>query len=190
VRRGASGVVAALASLTKFAPLALGPLLLRDTGRWPTKRAAALYILAFVLTSVAVLLPVLLRDNWHAFWHDSVVYQAERGSPFSIWGLWGGLGLEQHLVQGAAAGLAIAVAFFPRGTRSPVQVAALGAAVLIAVQLGVTHWFYLYIVWFFPLVLVALLARYPERDVNPPPRRDHDEAVSEPPVAVRAALAP
>ena len=30
---------------------------------------------------------------------------------------------------------------------------------LIALQLGVTHWFYLYIVWFFPLVMVALLGR-------------------------------
>ena len=28
---------------------------------------------------------------------------------------------------------------------------------LIALQLGVTHWFYLYIVWFFPLVMLALL---------------------------------
>jgi hypothetical protein len=30
-------------------------------------------------------------------------------------------------------------------------------------QLGVTHWFYLYIVWFFPLVMVAVLGVYPER---------------------------
>jgi hypothetical protein len=44
-----------------------------------------------------------------------------------------------------------------------VTVAALGAAVLIALQLGVTHWFYLYIVWFFPLVMVAVLGFYPER---------------------------
>jgi hypothetical protein len=190
LRRGASGVVAALAAFTKFAPLALGPLFLRGTGGWPSKRAAALYIVAFGLTAAVVMLPVLLNDNWHAFWHDSVVYQAQRGSPFSIWGLWGGLGLEQHLVQGAAAGLAVAVAFFPRGSRSPVQVAALGAAVLIAVQLGVTHWFYLYIVWFFPLVLVALLARYPERGMDPSPRWDHAQAASEPTVAVRAALAP
>ena len=29
---------------------------------------------------------------------------------------------------------------------------------LIALQLAVTHWFYLYIVWFAPLVLVALFA--------------------------------
>ena len=37
----------------------------------------------------------------------------------------------------------------------PAGLAALCAAVLIALQLGVTHWFYLYIVWFFPLVMLA-----------------------------------
>ncbi len=42
-----------------------------------------------------------------------------------------------------------------------VEVAALGAAVLIALQLGISHWFYLYIPWFFPLVLIALLAAHP-----------------------------
>ena len=47
--------------------------------------------------------------------------------------------------------------------RDVVVVAALGAAILIALQLGVTYWFYLYIVWFFPLVMVALLGAYPER---------------------------
>ena len=39
-------------------------------------------------------------------------------------------------------------------------VAALGAAVLIALQLTATHWFYLYIVWFVPFVLVALFAEH------------------------------
>jgi hypothetical protein len=34
----------------------------------------------------------------------------------------------------------------------------LGAAVLIAVQLAATHWFYLYVVWFVPFVFVALFA--------------------------------
>ncbi len=33
---------------------------------------------------------------------------------------------------------------------------------MIAVELGVTHWFYLYIVWFFPVTIVALLAAHPE----------------------------
>ena len=36
--------------------------------------------------------------------------------------------------------------------------AALAAAVLIALQLAVEHWFYLYLVWFAPLTWVALLA--------------------------------
>jgi hypothetical protein len=40
-----------------------------------------------------------------------------------------------------------------------VTVAALGAAVLIALQLTVDHWFYLYLPWFLPFLFVALLAR-------------------------------
>ena len=52
--------------------------------------------------------------------------------------------------------------------------AALGAAVLIALQLTMTHWFYLYLVWFLPLLLIALLtpaaagsARSPSPDPDP-----------------------
>jgi hypothetical protein len=156
------GIAAALAGFTKFAPLALAPLLFRGAGPWPRKRTLLVSAIAFALTAVVVMLPVLLGHNLHAFWRDSVSYQASRGSPFSIWGLWGGLNFEQHLVQGAAVGLALAVAFVPR-RRDIVVVAALAAAILIALQLGITHWFYLYIVWFFPLVMVALLGAYPER---------------------------
>jgi hypothetical protein len=62
------------------------------------------------------------------------------------------------LVTAAAVALALVVAVVPR-RRDEITVAALGAAVLIALQLTVTHWFYLYIVWFLPLLLIALLAR-------------------------------
>ena len=44
--------------------------------------------------------------------------------------------------------------------RGPRQTAALGAAVLIALQLAATHWFYLYVVWFLPFVLVTSLGAY------------------------------
>ena len=47
------------------------------------------------------------------------------------------------------------------------MVAALGAAVLIALQLALAHWFYLYLVWFLPLALVALLAPYAEPAAGP-----------------------
>jgi hypothetical protein len=156
------GVAGALAGLTKFAPLALAPLLLRGDGPWPRKRSLLAFALAFAITCVVVMLPVLTEDNLRAFWHHTIAYQAGRGSPFSIWGLWGGLSFEQHVVQGAAAAFAVVVAFVPR-RRDLVTVAALGAAVLIALQLGITYWFYLYIVWFFPLAIVALLGAHPER---------------------------
>ena len=151
----ARGVAVALAGLTKFAPLALGPLMLRGPNGRDRPRSVALYVLAFGLTSVAAFLPVLLQNNLSAFWQDSVVYQASRSAPFSVWGLYGGLSIEQHLVQGAGVALGLLVAVFPR-RRDIVTVAALAAAVIIALQLGVTYWFYLYIVWFFPLVIVAL----------------------------------
>ena len=53
--------------------------------------------------------------------------------------------------------LALGVAFVPR-FKTPVQVAALAAAVTIAIQLTAGHWFYFYVVWFLPFVLVASFA--------------------------------
>jgi hypothetical protein len=156
----ARGVAGALAGLTKFAPLALAPLLLRGTGESPRRRSIIFYVLAYGLTVIAVMLPVLLNHDLHAFWQDSVSYQSSRVTPFSVWGLWGGLDIAQQLVQGAGVGLAVALAFFP-ARRGIVEVAALGAAILIALQLGVNYWLYPYIVWFFPLVIVALFASHP-----------------------------
>jgi hypothetical protein len=158
----ARGVFGALAGLTKFAPLALGPLLLRGVGeRLPRWRSVVAFVVAYAACAVVVMLPVLIDGNLRAFWHDTIAYQASRSAPFSIWGLWGGLSFEQHMVQGAAVALALVVAFLPRGRRTVVEVAALGAAVIIAVQLGLTYWFYLYIVWFFPLVALAAFGAYP-----------------------------
>jgi hypothetical protein len=42
--------------------------------------------------------------------------------------------------------------------RGPVQLAALGAATLISIQVTSNHWFYPYAVWFAPLVLIAVFA--------------------------------
>jgi hypothetical protein len=61
----------------------------------------------------------------------------------------------QSLVLVGAAALAVVVAFVPR-RRTIAQVAALAAGVLIALQLGVDHWFYLYIPWFLGPLLIAL----------------------------------
>lgn len=155
------GAAAALAGLTKFAPLALAPLLAtyREPGSTRSRpRELALFGAGCAVAAGLALLPAYLGAGLDAFWDRTLGFQNDRGSPFSVWGFRGGLEWLQHLVQGAAALLALVVAFVPR-RRDVVTLAALGAAVLIAVQLGVTHWFYLYVVWFAPLVLVALLGR-------------------------------
>jgi hypothetical protein len=161
-RAPARGVAVAFAGLTKFAPLALAPLFLRGTGSPPTRRQAVRYCIAYGLAILVPMLPVLLSGDFPAFWRDTISYQIGRPAPFSIWGLWGGLTIEQRLVEGTTVALAVCVMFVPR-RRTVVEVAALGAAVIIALQLCLTYWFYLYIAWFFPLVIIALVASHPAR---------------------------
>jgi hypothetical protein len=67
----------------------------------------------------------------------------------------------------AVAALAVLAAFRPR-RKSIAQVAALGAALLIGTQLIAQHWFYLYLVWFAPLTLVALAALPQPAEVTAP----------------------
>jgi hypothetical protein len=156
--------MAVLAGLTKFAPLALVPLFVTaGAGRWRSAAGAA-------AAGVLVLAPVALGDGLPTFADRTLGFQGERDSPFSVWGLYDLPAGLQGAVTVAAAGLAVAVAFVP-SRRDDVTVAALGAAVLIALQLAVTHWFYLYLVWFLPLALIALLtpavAAAPVRSTSP-----------------------
>ena len=53
---------------------------------------------------------------------------------------------------------AVGAAFYPR-RRSPLQLAALTAALLIGFEAVLTHWSYLYLPWFFPFAAFAVLAR-------------------------------
>ena len=164
----ARGLAAALAGLTKIAPLALVPLLatngLRGLPVARRPRAFAAFLIAFVLAAAVVSIPGLIHDSLHTIYERTIVYQENRGSPFSVWGLYGWHGAEQ-LVELLAVLLALALAVLPR-REDAVGLAAACAAVIIALQLGVEHWFYLYIPWFFPLAMVALLGRFGEPAVR------------------------
>jgi hypothetical protein len=153
--------------MTKFAPFGLAPLFIRGTDPKFSRRRVAIFAVAFVATVAATLVPVFAAGDLKQFWQETVAYQASRPAPFSIWGLWGGLHIEQHIVQGLAVLLAVVAAFRPR-RRTLVEVAALAGAILIAIQLGVTYWFYLYVVWFLPPALVALFGSQPRRTAEPP----------------------
>jgi Glycosyltransferase family 87 len=160
------GVLAAIAGMTKFAPLALAPLFLRGVDERLRLRTVLAYGAAFAATVVVVMLPVVLHHDLRAFWDDSIRYQSDRTTPFSIWGLWGGLGAVQSALQGVVIAFALGVAFLPT-RRGLVEVAALGAAILIALQITLNYWLYPYITWFLPLALVALLAVHPDRHERP-----------------------
>jgi hypothetical protein len=164
------GTLVALAAAAKLAPLMLVPLLAGYSRRL---RTAARYAASFVIVAAIVMTPVLLGGGLHLFWDRTIGFQLGRDSPFSIWGQHD-LGALQDVAKALALGLALVVAFVPRRP-SPLQVAALAAAVLIALELTLTHWFYLYIVWFFPFVLIALLGQQTITDGGRSGLRQHHE---------------
>ena len=168
VRSGVlTGLAAGVGAAAKFAPLALVPLFAGSAPPGERRtRHAVLVAAAAALALAALVLPFLPDGGLRELYDRTVGYQAGRPSPFSIWGQVESLGWLQAVVKAGAVALALAVAVVPRRKR-PAQVAALGAAILIALQLAVTHWFYLYVVWFAPLVLVAVLASL--RDPAPAP---------------------
>ena len=145
------GVALGLASAAKFVTLALAPLF--------SRREPIVFGIALLLVIVATVAPFVPDGGLRELYDRTVGYQASRPSPFSIWGQVDSLGWLQTVMKVAAAGLALLVAFVPRRIDLR-QAAALGAGVLIAIQLAVTHWFYLYVVWFVPFLLVALFAAH------------------------------
>lgn len=183
-RPAARGAALALAGLTKFAPLALGPLFAthrRAPDRPLRLREVAAYVAGFAVAAAVAMLPVFLSGGLDVFLDRTLGFQETRGSPFSVWGFVGGLGTPQAIVKGGAVAIALAAAIVPR-RRDVAGLAAAGAVVLIAVQLGVTYWFYLYVSWFLPFVFVALLARYREPGTEPdrPPAADEPARVPVP----------
>ncbi len=202
-RPAARGAMLALATLTKFAPIVLAPMLATYDARDPdasnrsvdaTEAAAVdataaggtewgdrhsakaegwwaqfrdrtrgpgVFVLSFVGVSLLVLLQTLLDPGLATFYDRTLGYQAGRESPFSVWGQAPSLEPLRTAVIVATGLLALLLAFRPR-RKSLVQLAALGGALLLAVELTAEHWFYLYIVWFLPLVLVALAGLRPQ----------------------------
>jgi Glycosyltransferase family 87 len=168
----ARGMFTALAAAAKFAPIALAPLFATGRGDEPRARSWTWFTIAFVAVAAALVLPFIpAKGGFGTFWSQTIGFQFTRESPFSIWGQNPSLDWLLTIAKLGAAALAVGVAFFPR-RRTTVQVAALGAAVLIATQVIAIHWFYLYIDWFLPFLLVALFCEYRTsrgRELRPEP---------------------
>jgi hypothetical protein len=173
----ARGSLLALAATAKFAPLALAPLFAagkqglanRAAGRWrlrPALLRIAYFSAIFGAVTAALLIHPAIDPGLTTFWDRTVANQAGRESPFSIWGQVESLQPVQTAVTAAAAALAALFAFIPR-RRGLAQIAALSAAVIIASQLTVEHWFYLYIPWFFGLMMAGIASPVGSRRRKP-----------------------
>jgi hypothetical protein len=163
----ARGVSVALSGLTKFAPLIVAPLWLTYPGPVRRPRPALAFAAGFLIATV-VAFSILLLDGHpvqaaHTFYERTLKTQITRESPFSLWdwAQYHARGIpDLHIVQRVLEGLlvlgAVAVAFVPR-TKTPLQLAALTGALLIGFEIVLTHWSWLYIPWFFPFVVFAVL---------------------------------
>jgi hypothetical protein len=166
----ARGAAVALSGWTKFASLLVAPLWASYPDSLRQPRAKVAFAGAFAVATLAAFLILLLDGHpLHAvdvFWDRTLGWQIGRDSPFSIWD-WrqyhAGLP-DLHVLQTVLEGLLVAGAigayFLPR-RKSPLQLAALTAALLLGFQIVLTHWFYLYLPWFFPFAAFAVLAPAP-----------------------------
>jgi Glycosyltransferase family 87 len=165
IRRGA---LLGLAAAAKFIPAILLPLM--AAGRRDEVPRASLKVLAgFAVAAVGAVALFLPPGGIREIYDHTIGFQLTRADIFSIWALHPGLEPLKIALELGVAGLALAIAARPRAPRSTAQVSALAAALVIAVQLPAVHWFYLYIVWFMPLVLIAVLAAEPPGTLTAPP---------------------
>ena len=152
------GVLLGLATAAKFSPAhparSWSPSDPATSDRGPVRRALAGFVIAAGASVALFLPPGGLQEMWQhtlGFQLTPARHLLARGRCIP------GLAPIKDLIELAVVALAVLVAVRPRGPRSLAQVSALAAALTIAVQLPALHWFYLYIVWFVPLVLVAVL---------------------------------
>lgn len=158
-RPGLRGAFTVAAGLAKFAALPVLPLFaahgLEPGRRW---RPLGGFILgAGAVTALAALIAFAHTDP-RTVWDRTLGFQLGRDAPFSVWEFYGGgWRIGQDVVQAAVIFFACAIPFIPR-RRDVIGLAALAGAILAGAQLATTYWFYTYLLWVFPLALVALLA--------------------------------
>jgi hypothetical protein len=189
VGRGALG---GLAGLTKFGALLVLPL----WATYPEARRPGLVRFALGLLLACALsfwIFLLEPDVLHAarlFWDRTLGWQLTRESPFSIWDWrqYHAAGVpDLHLLQRALELLVLAAAgafaFLPR-RKSPLQLGALTAILILGFELVLTHWFYLYIPWFFPFIAFVVLVPAVAAPTPEPAEEPGERPVGEPVVTV------
>jgi len=181
------GLLVAAVALTKFVPMLLA---LQFLGPRPGR---VRYALALVAALAAMLAWPLVTSGPARFLDSTFGYQLiQRGGgvQFSIWTY------LPHAATAARLLLAVALVLLALSplVRPPVtdtrQHAALAAALLIGGQLLLGYWFYSYLTWCYPLLIVAMVRARPDRRAVAPPALAPATSAAEPriPAALHAGL--
>jgi hypothetical protein len=157
-RPAASSALVMLAGLAKLAPLVLVPLWLARLRGAELRRA----LLASAAAGAVVLVGLVALGGLHgpASMVEALSFQLSRRSELSIWTA---LGLQplQPLLQGLTlaivAGGTVLVWMDRSVASDPRRVGGLVTAVLAGVQVSANHWAPLYLLWFAPPAMIALL---------------------------------
>jgi glycosyl transferase family 87 len=160
------GLLIAAAALTKFVPVLLAfPFLAVKHGR-------SRYVLMLVAALGGMLAWPLVTSGPAQFLDSTLGYQLiQRGGglQFSIWTFMPHVAIVARPILAAALVLLALSPMLRPGVQDARQHAALAAALLIGAQLLLGYWFYNYLIWFYPLLLVAVIQPSRERqDANTP----------------------
>jgi hypothetical protein len=168
-RPAARGLLMAAAALTKFLPALLA---LQFLG---VRRGRSRYALTLAASLAALLAWPLITSGPAEFLDSTFGYQlTQRGGGVQL-SIWTSMPHAAIAARPLLAAALVLLALSPM-VRPPAQGArqhaALAAALLIGAQLLLGYWFYSYLTWCYPLLIIAIIQARGTPTANPPFRRD------------------
>jgi hypothetical protein len=154
----ARGLLMAAATLTKFLPALLACQFLG------TRRGRTRYALTLVTSLAAMLAWPLITSGPARFLNSTFGYQLiQRGGgvQFSIWTYLPQVAIVARAILAAALVLLALSPMMRPDVEDTREQAALAAALLIGAQLLLGYWFYSYLTWCYPLLIIAIIHQDP-----------------------------
>jgi hypothetical protein len=165
----ARGLLLAAAALTKFLPALLA---LQFLG---PRQGRARYALTLVASLAAMLAWPLVTSGPDRFFGSTFGYQLiQRGGgvQFSIWTYMPQVAIMARPVLAVALVLLALSPMWRPDVQDARKHAAFAAALLIGAQLLLGYWFYSYLTWCYPLLVIAIIRARPDHQASSPPAHD------------------
>jgi hypothetical protein len=159
----ARGLLMAAAALTKFLPALLA---LQFLG---VRQGRSRYALSLAASLAAMLAWPLITSGPAQFLDSTLGYQLLQrggGMQFSIWTYMPHVAIVARPILAAALVLLALSTMLRPGVQDARRHAALAAALLIGAQLLLGYWFYSYLTWCYPLLIIAIIQARSEQEAT------------------------